>query len=396
VFRFQAPPPLSLYIHFPWCVRKCPYCDFNSHGLQGELPEERYVDALLGDLEQELPAVWGRMVQTVFMGGGTPSLFSAPAMERLLSGIRARLPLQPDPEITLEANPGTVDEARFAGYREAGINRLSLGIQSFSDTHLQALGRIHSSDQGFRATEAARGAGFTNINLDLMFGLPGQDVAEAIADLRRAAALEPEHLSWYQLTIEPNTLFHARPPELPDDDIRWNMQRAARSLLAGGGYTHYEVSAFAREGRECRHNLNYWRFGDYIGIGAGAHGKITDAGHGRIRRISKRRHPRDYLENAGSPGCIVGQRELREADAVFEFVLNRLRLKQPLVLEEFESGCGLDSAWIMPAIESACEAGLLHKDGLLIRHTDKGWLFLDDLLQHFLPEVIDNAREHMD
>ncbi len=392
VFSFPALPPLSLYIHFPWCVRKCPYCDFNSHTLDDELPEQLYVDALLKDLEQELAAVWGRTVHTVFMGGGTPSLFSAPAIDGLLSGVRARLPLHPDAEITLEGNPGTVEQQRFAGYRAAGVNRLSLGIQSFKSGHLQALGRIHSAEQAVLAVETARAAGFDNINLDLMHGLPAQDPGHASADLQTALQLEPAHLSWYELTLEPNTLFHARPPALPDEETVWEMQTRGKSLLASHGYTQYEVSAFAQPGHYCRHNLNYWRFGDYIGIGAGAHGKITDAGRGGICRRWKKRHPRDYLEASRSLRWVDAERELSEAEAVFEFALNRLRLRQPFSLGEFEACCGLRPSWITPILRQAQSDGLVAFDGEHVQHTEKGWLFLNDLVEGFLPEEVAHAR----
>ena len=293
---FTAPVPLALYIHIPWCARKCPYCDFNSHEARGPVPERAYVDALLADLEQDLPRVWGRRLESVFIGGGTPSLFSAEALERLLSGLRARLPLRPDTEITLEANPGTVERGRFAEFREAGINRLSIGVQSFDDEQLRRLGRIHDRRDAFAAAEAAHAAGLDNFNLDLMFGLPGQTVAQGLADIANAIALQPAHVSYYQLTIEPNTLFHQSPPTLPDDEMIDAIQQRAQVELARQGYERYEVSAFARENRRCRHNLNYWEFGDYLGIGAGAHGKLTDPASGQIHRLWKLKHPRDYLK----------------------------------------------------------------------------------------------------
>jgi oxygen-independent coproporphyrinogen-3 oxidase len=392
VLRFQAPPPLSLYVHFPWCVRKCPYCDFNSHALRDSVPEQAYVDAVLEDLEQELPGVWGRTVHSIFMGGGTPSVFSAPALERLLSGIRARLALHPDAEITLEANPGSAEQERFAGYREAGVNRLSIGIQSLNDSHLNALGRIHDAEQAFRAVRAARVAGFDNINLDLMFGLPDQDSAAARADLESALALQPEHLSWYQLTLEPNTRFHADPPVLPDEDEIGTMQTLGQTVFASHGYTQYEVSAFARAGQQCRHNLNYWQFGDYIGIGAGAHGKITDAASGSVFRRWKKRHPRAYLEASCPTAYLEGERALSESEIVFEYALNRLRLKEPFRLDDFESCCGLQRDWIMPLIQQAQADGLMICDGDLVQHTGPGWLFLNDLLERFLPEEVQNAR----
>ncbi len=394
VFEFSAPPPLSLYIHFPWCVSKCPYCDFNSHALHDDFPENAYVEALLKDLELELPAVWGRTVQTIFMGGGTPSLFSPAAIERLLSGVRARLALAPGAEITLEANPGTVELERFAGYREAGVNRLSIGVQSFDDNQLRALGRIHAAAQASDAGRAARAAGFDNFNLDLMFGLPQQTSAQAVADLLAAIELQPTHLSWYQLTLEPNTLFHAHPPVLPDDDDRWAMQQAGQGLLLEHGYTQYEVSAFARAGRISQHNLNYWRFGDYLGIGAGAHGKVTDAGAGRIRRTWRKRHPRAYLESADCSGFIQGQRELGAEETLFEYALNRLRLRQPFSLSEFEARSGLPRSGIIPILRQAEIDGLLILDNETVNHSEKGWLFLDDLVARFLPEVTCNAGNH--
>jgi oxygen-independent coproporphyrinogen-3 oxidase len=385
VFRFEASPPLSLYIHFPWCVRKCPYCDFNSHAVQGDLPETEYVEALLRDLEQELPAVWGRTVQSIFMGGGTPSLFSPQAIDRLLSGIRARLPLQTALEITLETNPGSAEQEKFAAYRQAGVNRLSIGIQSLNDSHLKVLGRIHNSRQAVQAARSARQAGFDNFNLDLMFGLPQQSVVQAIEDLRAVIELQPAHLSWYQLTLEPNTLFYTRPPALPDDDRKWDMQDLGQSLLAEHDYTQYEVSAYARTGKRCRHNLNYWKFGDYIGIGAGAHGKITTAAQGVIRRNRKRRHPKDYLASAGTRQCTDGQHELSESETLFEFALNRLRLKQGFGLGEFEATCGLERNWIIPIVQQAQADGLLTLDEDCVQHTDQGWQYLNDLLERFLP-----------
>ena len=396
VFHFKAPPPLSLYIHFPWCIKKCPYCDFNSHAVKDTLPEDAYIQALLKDLDSELPHVWGRTVQSIFMGGGTPSLISPAAMEQLLSGIRARLPLKPNAEITLEANPGSAEQQRFTGYRQSGINRLSIGIQSFSDQQLNKLGRVHNAAEANRAAQAARDAGFDNFNLDLMFGLPEQTEAQALDDLQQAINLQPTHLSWYQLTLEPNTLFHARPPKLPDEDSKWSMQEAGQSQLAAHGYTQYEVSAYAQPGRTCYHNLNYWGFGDYIGIGAGAHGKITDGGHGMITRRWKQRHPQAYLASAGSEQCIDGQRNLTEAEAVFEFALNQLRLKQGFELGEFETRCGLQHSRILPALQTAVSDGLLVLDGSHVRHTDKGWQFLNDLLERFLPEEAQHAGSNTD
>ena len=386
VFNFKAPPPLSLYIHFPWCIKKCPYCDFNSHAVKDTLPEDAYIQALLKDLDSELPHVWGRTVQSIFMGGGTPSLISPAAMEQLLSGIRARLPLKPNAEITLEANPGSAEQQRFTGYRQAGINRLSIGIQSFSDQQLKNLGRVHNATEANRAAQAARDAGFDNFNLDLMFGLPEQTEAQALDDLQQAINLQPTHLSWYQLTLEPNTLFHARPPKLPDEDSKWSMQEAGQSQLAAHGYTQYEVSAYAQRGRTCYHNLNYWGFGDYIGIGAGAHGKITDGGHGVIRRRWKKRHPQEYLGTAGGEAGIDGQRTLTPDEAVFEFALNSLRLRQGFSLDAFEYSSGLTREHIMPLLEKAQIDGLLTVEQDRVIHSDQGWRFLDNLIEHFLAE----------
>ncbi len=400
MFQFTALPSLSLYVHFPWCVRKCPYCDFNSHaprpgqfgpqailGVQSGLPEAAYIDALIADLEQDLPDVWARPVRTVFMGGGTPSLFSPAAIDRLLSALRARLPLAADAEITLEANPGTVEQARFREYRAAGINRLSIGIQSFDDTLLQRLGRIHGRAEALRAAEAAHAAGFDNFNLDLMFGLPGQDLAGALADLDTALDLAPSHLSYYQLTLEPNTRFaHSPPSGLPDDDHLWAMQTGAQARLTARGYTHYEVSAYARPGQSCRHNLNYWRFGDYLGIGAGAHAKLSDARHQRIVRTSKRRGPRAYLAQAHSAARIDAQRRLTRADTGLEFMMNALRLNAGFDSALFTAHTGLPISVVEDALRRAQENAWIDRTPTCIRPTAQGHRFLNDLLGLFLPE----------
>ena len=488
MFQFTALPPLSLYIHFPWCVRKCPYCDFNSHALRpdsgqavrGDLPEDQYIDALLADLESDLPRVWGRPVRTIFLGGGTPSLFSPEAIERLLAGVRARVALAPEAEITLEANPGTVaapahpaptafahpcasEAERFRDYRAAGINRLSIGIQSFQPEQLQKLGRIHGRDEAFAAAQAARAAGFDNFNLDLMFGLPRQTLDEALADLRTALALQPAHLSLYQLTLEPNTLFHAQPPALPDEDVLAAMQEALQAELAGAGFAQYEVSAYARAGQEpkcrdahgrasvaggttpgmeevgprreqrprtpgaaeahgrggktapafvqgrkphsltasrsalpssmavagaaagrrCRHNLNYWQFGDYLGIGAGAHAKITDADG--ITRLWKVKQPRDYLAAAGTPGIQGGEQRLTTEDAAFEFMLNALRLTEGVTADLFTERTGLPLASIETALAQAQQRGLLAPSATRLQPTALGRCFLNDLVALFLP-----------
>ncbi len=383
-FRFRAPPPLSLYVHLPWCVRKCPYCDFNSHAATA-VPETAYVAALLADLERQLPAVWGRPVHSVFIGGGTPSLFSGEAIETLLSGIRARLPLRPGAEITLEANPGTADAARFAAYRDAGVNRLSLGVQSFDDRALRALGRIHDAAQARAAVETARRAGFDNLNLDLMFGLPGQDRSAALRDLTEALALTPEHLSWYQLTVEPNTPFAAAPPPLPAEDTVVAIWEAGQSRLIQAGYHHYEVSAYARPGAFCRHNLNYWTFGDYLAIGAGAHGKLTDAAAGRIRRYHLQRHPQRYLRHAGSEAAERGARLLTPEDAVFEFMLNALRLSAGSDRATFEARTGLPWTAVAATVTALEDEGLMVQAGACFRLSARGRRYLDTVVARFLP-----------
>ncbi|MEJ2631561.1 MAG: radical SAM family heme chaperone HemW [Acidihalobacter sp.] len=383
---FDQAIPLSVYVHLPWCVRKCPYCDFNSFQNDGELPEHDYVDALLTDLEEELPRVWGRRIESVFIGGGTPSLFSAAAMERLLDGLRMRLPLRPDLEVTLEANPGTFEQARFADYRSLGINRLSIGIQSFDADTLKRLGRIHDGDEARRAADIARRAGFDNLNLDLMFGLPGQDSAAARADLDTALAFAPEHLSYYQLTLEPNTLFHANPPELPDDDLIAAMQQEAQERLDAAGYAQYEVSAYAQPGRRCRHNLNYWTFGDYLGLGAGAHGKLTHPADGSIVRRWKLRQPAQYMAGVKAGKAWGGESRI-EADArVFEFMLNALRLRDGFDIALFEARTGLPREHLAAGIEQAVARELLEAEGERLRPSRLGWHFLNDLIETFLPE----------
>jgi len=391
MFTFTATPPLSLYIHIPWCVRKCPYCDFNSHAVRDEIPEQAYMTALLADLEQELPAVWGRTVETVFIGGGTPSLISPAALDRLLAAIRARLHVKPGAEITLEANPGTVDQAKFAGFREAGITRLSLGIQSFQPVLLKNIGRIHDNSEALAAFGAARRAGFDNINLDLMFGLPGQDIDQALRDLHTATALAPEHLSWYELTIEPNTWFHRHPPEQVDHDARWEMQAAGYALLQMAGYPRYEISAYAQSGRQCRHNLNYWRFGDYLGIGAGAHGKITDATAQRIYRVAKVRHPRNYLETAHTPQRISSKSQLEPKDVLLEFAMNALRLDSGFSTAGFTAATGLPAVAIEPGVQQAIRQGLLVRDLDNILATAQGQRYLNELLQYWVPEQTSHA-----
>lgn len=382
---FTVPISLALYVHVPWCARKCPYCDFNSHEARGPVPESAYVDALLADLEQDLPRVWGRRIDSVFVGGGTPSLFSVEALERLLSGLRARLPLRPDLEITLEANPGTVERGRFAEFREVGISRLSVGVQSFDDDQLRRLGRIHDHRDAFAAAEAAHAAGLDNFNLDLMFGLPGQTVDQALADIANAIALQPAHVSYYQLTIEPNTRFHQSPPVLPDEETSDAIQGRARAELARQGYKRYEISAYARDGRRCRHNLNYWEFGDYLGIGAGAHGKLTDPASGRIHRLWKLKNPRDYLERAGSPAGIGEDAPIHQTDLPVEFLMNALRLVDGVPANLFTERTGLPLDALEPRLSRARARGLMEQGAERLQATELGLRFLNDLLQLFVP-----------
>jgi oxygen-independent coproporphyrinogen-3 oxidase len=381
-------------VHLPWCVRKCPYCDFNSHELRSAAGtatarsldsdlERRYLAALLADLDAALPLVEGRIVHTMFFGGGTPSLLSAAGLDTLLTGIRARVRLAADAEITLEANPGTFEADKFAAYRALGVNRLSVGIQSFQPEHLSALGRIHDAGEAYRAVEIAY-ASFDNFNLDLMYALPGQTLAQAHADIDRAIALAPPHLSAYHLTIEPNTYFHRFPPRLPDDDLAASMQESIEQRLSAAGYGHYETSAFARAGRECRHNLNYWRFGDYLGIGAGAHGKLSFAQ--RILRQRRWRNPRDYMDKALAGKAVLGAAEVAAEDLPFEFMMNALRLTAGFRVSMFQERTGLPFAALMPALRRAESLGLLQFDRHQVAPTLRGQRFLNDLLQLFLPE----------
>ncbi|AUY26508.1 MAG: radical SAM family heme chaperone HemW [Mixta calida] len=374
-------PPLSLYIHIPWCVQKCPYCDFNSHALKGEVPHEEYVAHLLADLDRDLPLTSGREVATIFIGGGTPSLLSSRAMHQLLDGVRARLPLAAGAEITMEANPGTVEADRFSAYQAAGINRISIGVQSFSPLKLQRLGRIHGPEEAKRAAHLAAGLDLRSFNLDLMHGLPDQSLTEALDDLRQAIALNPPHLSWYQLTIEPNTLFASRPPVLPDDDALWDIFEQGHQLLTAAGYQQYETSAYAKPGYRCEHNLNYWRFGDYLGIGCGAHGKLTQP-DGRIVRTVKTRHPRGFM--AGD--YLDRQYEVADEEKPFEFFMNRFRLLEPAPRSDFSRYTGLDEALIRPQIDTALAKGYLTETAETWQVTEKGKLFLNSLLELFLAE----------
>lgn len=379
-----ALPPLSLYIHVPWCVRKCPYCDFNSHEAGPALPEAEYVQALLADLQQDIGLVQGRPICSVFIGGGTPSLFSPAAYERLFDQLRRQLRFVDDVEITLEANPGTVEQEKFRAYRALGINRLSIGVQSFAPEQLQALGRIHGREEALRGGEAAQAAGFDNFNIDLMHGLPGQSLQAAVADLEQAIALAPSHLSWYQLTIEPNTVFYRDPPALPDDDILWAIQEAGQAALAEAGYRQYEVSAYAQAGRECRHNRNYWEFGDYLALGAGAHGKITQAEG--VWRYAKTRLPRDYLAARSSGRFSASQGYVKDAEIVFEFMLNALRLREGVPLALFSERTGIALAEIAAASGELRARGLLSADESRLACTPEGFNYLNTLLQRFLPE----------
>ena len=381
----QAVPPLSLYVHIPWCVRKCPYCDFNSHPMRGELDQESYIDALLADLERDLTLTGGRALQSIFIGGGTPSLFAPALIGRLLAEIKIRLTWSESFEVTLEANPGTLEAASFAGFRDAGVNRLSIGVQSFDSTCLRALGRIHGSDEAQKAVQQARRAGFERINLDLMFGLPEQTPESAQADLQTALELNPGHLSYYQLTIEPNTPFHHAPPALPEEELIWQIQQQAQSLLSRAGYAQYEVSAYARVGQQCRHNLNYWTFGDYLGIGAGAHAKLTDRS-GRVRRVSKWRHPEEYLRKVKEGKAVQGCRILSKEDLVVEYLMNRLRLIAGFQTDDFVTRTGLPAARLEPGLQLAMAQGLLGRNGEWITTTPLGRLFLNDLLALFMPD----------
>ena len=376
-------PPLALYVHIPWCVRKCPYCDFNSHERAGALPEREYIEKLFLDLEAALPSMWGRRVLSVFLGGGTPSLFSPESIETLLSGVRARLQLEPAAEITLEANPGTVEAARFAGFRQAGVNRISVGVQSFDDRMLAALGRIHDADEARRAVAAALQS-FDNVNLDLMYGLPGQTLAMARSDIGEAVRLGAPHVSAYQLTIEPNTVFWSKPPQLPQHDESADMQLAAEDALCAAGYGHYETSAFARPGHRCRHNLNYWEFGDYLGIGAGAHGKLSFAEH--IVRHVRFKQPRDYMEKALAGQAVQEERTLAASELPFEFAMNALRLIDGFDLSLFTARTGLPLHVLRRELEEAEVRGLIERDHLRLRPTLKGQRFLNDLLQIFLKD----------
>lgn len=373
-------PALSLYIHIPWCVQKCPYCDFNSHGQNGELPQQAYVDALMEDLRQDLYLVQGRKIHTIFIGGGTPSLFDASQIKRILDGANALIPFSDDIEITMEANPGTLEHDDFSAYRAAGVTRLSIGVQSFSKDKLNLLGRIHDQNEARLAAQKASQAGYLSFNLDLMHGLPSQSFAEAMADIDTAAALNPPHLSWYQLTIEPNTLFHSKPPPLPDDEDLWHIYEQGQQKLAALGYEQYEISAYAKPGYQCRHNLNYWQFGDYLGIGCGAHGKLTLPEENRIIRTVKIKHPKGYLS---ASTYLAEQMDVAEEDRPLEYLMNRLRLMTPIPKQEFEQRTGLHRNTLSDGMEKAKQRGLLTESTEHWQLTSKGHMFVNDLLTQF-------------
>ncbi len=373
--------PLSLYIHFPWCVKKCPYCDFNSHALGTTLPEQEYIDTLLLNLEQLLPRIWGRRLISIFMGGGTPSLFSGEALNRLFEGIRARCTLTYDAEITLEANPGTVEQQRFKDYREIGINRLSLGIQSFNDKHLKILGRIHGAEEALQAIACVRNAGFTNFNLDLMFGLPEQTHAQGLCDLSQAIAQNPSHISWYELTLEPNTPFWHQPPKLPQDDDIIALHEAGQSLLAENGYQQYEVSAYSKN-IPCKHNVNYWEFGDYVAIGAGSHAKITECSAKEITRLHHHRHPKQYMDI--KQGFVQQEQVIPKSQLAFEFMLNTLRLKQGVSKHLFSERTGLHADVIKPKLLIAEQKGWIERNTDKICTTPLGYRFLNNVVELFL------------
>ncbi len=377
-------PPLSLYIHFPWCVQKCPYCDFNSHAVKDGLPEKDYIKALVKDVENHLPSIWGRSISSIFMGGGTPSLFSPEALDQLMIELRSRLNLKPDIEVTLEANPGTVEQGKFAEFKDIGINRLSIGVQSFNEYHLHSLGRIHNRKDAIRAAEMAHDAGFDNFNLDLMFGLPQQSIEQALRDINTAIDLEPSHISHYQLTIEPNTFFYNHPPTLPNDDRIWSMQEQCQIVLNERGFQQYEISAYARDKKQSKHNLNYWQFGDYLGIGAGAHGKISDADQQTVTRHWKHKSPRNYLQINEGQSVLAGEKTLQINDLTLEFMMNALRLNDGFETELFKQHTGLSIDVMAEQLQKACDQGWLDVDDSRIQPTEQGRNFLNDLLKLFV------------
>ena len=386
MLNFTILPPLSLYIHIPWCVQKCPYCDFNSH-TASNIPEQQYINTLLNELDQMLPQIWGRRLSSIFIGGGTPSLFSADSIKKLLSAIRARIQCVSDIEITMEANPGTFEQEKFIQFRQAGINRLSIGIQSFDNKMLRRLGRIHNAEEALASVHMAKLAGFDNINLDLMFGLPEQTPQQGLDDLNTAIALTPSHLSWYQLTIEPNTFFYTQPPQLPDDESIWQLQQQGQTLLSNSGFKQYEISAYAQNNKRCRHNINYWSFGDYMAIGAGAHGKVSRADTQSITRYWNLRQPKAYL-SAQTP-C-SDQQTLTVNDIVFEYMLNALRLKEGFDLSSFEQNTGLTRDLLTKPCQLAVQKGLLEINNEHYQASELGYRFLNDLINLF--EIDDSTQ----
>lgn len=390
MLNFTSNPPLSLYIHLPWCIKKCPYCDFNSHATDKDaLPETTYIDALISDLESELPRIWGRPIASIFIGGGTPSLFSAEAIDRLMAALRSRLTFYHNTEVTMEANPGSAEAERFKAYRESGINRLSIGVQSFDDKKLKSLGRVHNSAEAINAVAMAKAAGFEEINIDLMFGLPEQSITEAMSDLQMAIQQQPTHISWYQLTLEPNTVFYSRPPVLPDDDLLWTMQEQGQACLSDNGFNQYEISAYAKTSsagvnHQCRHNLNYWQFGDYLGIGAGAHGKLTHVAHGKIERYARHRIPQRYLEKVVAGSAITEARILHRDELPLEFMMNALRLNDGFHPSLYFEHTGLPLNQIQKQLEQAEASSLLEWSIDKIKPTENGQRYLNDLLEIFM------------
>lgn len=385
MLNFADPIPLALYIHLPWCIQKCPYCDFNSHALRDALPEEAYISALIADFNQQLSRLAGRSIISIFIGGGTPSLFSAAALARLLDTINSKVSLSKSCEITLEANPGTVEQSRFADYRAIGINRLSLGVQSFQNDKLKTLGRIHDAQTAQRAVNQIQSAGFDNFNIDLMYGLPQQSIKDALFDLETAIKFNPPHLSCYQLTLEPNTLFYKQPPPLPETDLIWEMQTQLLTRLQSAGYNQYEVSAYSRVNFQCQHNRNYWEFGDYLGIGAGAHSKITDPVEQQIYRAWRFKHPRTYMDI--NKAFVEEKKIIPLSEIPFEFMLNALRLKQTIPVSLFEQRTGLKQDVIIPMLNKGKQQGLLYFDNVEINLTERGWNFLNNVLQLFMPDA---------
>lgn len=390
--HFTELPPLSLYVHLPWCVKKCPYCDFNSHEAKTQIPESEYINAVLADLSLELPDIWGRKLSSVFIGGGTPSLFSSEAIDQLMSGIRSLTNLAPTAEITMEANPGTAEAQKFKHFRKSGINRLSIGVQSFNDDALKALGRIHNAEEAKAAVAMAKDAGFDDFNIDLMFALPEQTLDAALSDVEQAIALQPSHISCYELTLEPNTLFARFPPVVPDDDSKWEMQEAIKNNLATAGYNRYEVSAYAREQRVSVHNSNYWMFGDYVGIGAGAHGKISFANGGKIIRRWKLKHPARYMEQANSAERIGGENEIAFDDTALEFFMNALRLADGFPIPLFQAHTGVPITHWQSVIDKAQDQQLIELDGMRLKPTNKGMNFLNETLQLFMDDPAAKTR----